>query len=277
MYADDLKIFTTIHSLNDTVNLQNDLDILHSWCVRNELKLNINKCKFMPFTNRHVSLCTEYRINSQVLERVNFIKDLGVTFDSKLRFDIHINNTVNKGYRMLGFVTRITKDFTNIKCLNMLYNSLVRSHLEYCAVVWNPHHTTRIHKIERVQKKFTRHVWFKLRKPYDDYGSRLHFLKMFSLEIRRNYIDFCSLHSMVHDLSSGLSNKLSYKQGQRTNRREYLFEPEVKRTDFGRFVQPTTRIQFNYINDIKNQSMVLTFSRRKYIKELKRDIFIHTI
>jgi len=37
------------------------------------------------------------------LDKIEIIKDLGVTFDNnKLKFDHHINNIINKAYQILG-------------------------------------------------------------------------------------------------------------------------------------------------------------------------------
>ena len=41
-----------------------------------------------------------------VLEHLALIKDLGVTFDSKLKFDHHNNEKVNKAYSVLGLLFR---------------------------------------------------------------------------------------------------------------------------------------------------------------------------
>jgi len=45
-----------------------------------------------------------------VFEHLEYIKkDLGVTFDSKVKFDHHINEKVNKSYSVLGFIYRNLK------------------------------------------------------------------------------------------------------------------------------------------------------------------------
>ena len=189
--------------------------------------------------------------------------------DSKLRFDHHVEHIVNKSYRMLGFMSRITKEFKNIQCIKMLYNSLVRSTLEYCTTVWNPHHVTRIDQIERVQKKFTRHVWFKLRNTYSSYITRLKKLNMITLETRRIYFDLCSLHAIVND---GILLNIHLNITQRNNRNKLMFHPPRKRTDFGRFRQPTIRLQFLYNNRVKNQTIIFE-SKKKFKTNLKKEIF----
>ena len=47
LYADDVKLFTTIHSLTDIDLLQEDIDNIVYWSELNKLYLNINKCAVM--------------------------------------------------------------------------------------------------------------------------------------------------------------------------------------------------------------------------------------
>lgn len=48
--------------------------------------------------------------------------------------------TSNKGLKMLGFMTGLTRNFDNIKCIKMIYFALVRSQLYYTFPTWNPHY-----------------------------------------------------------------------------------------------------------------------------------------
>ena len=52
---------------------------------------------------------TKYSISGVTVENIENMKDLGVTFDNKLKFDKHIidiNNKINTAYQMLGIVKR---------------------------------------------------------------------------------------------------------------------------------------------------------------------------
>ena len=44
-YADDLKIYRSISSNHDADALQRDLTRIRSWCDRNAMTLNVNKCE----------------------------------------------------------------------------------------------------------------------------------------------------------------------------------------------------------------------------------------
>lgn len=46
---------------------------------------------------------------------------------------------------MLGFVTRMTRDLTNSKCFNFLYNALVINGLKIESQIWSSKNPTQIH------------------------------------------------------------------------------------------------------------------------------------
>ena len=76
--------------------------------------------------------------------------------DSKLTFRDHISYVTSKASMNLGFMFRIAKHFRNTQCLKTLYCSLVRSILEYAAVVWAPFYQISIIRLESIQHKFVR-------------------------------------------------------------------------------------------------------------------------
>lgn len=146
-FVDDLKLYTTIKNSNVCTKLQNDITIFSTWCISNNLKRNINKCKFLR----------SYFIGHTELEKVHSIRDLGVIFDSKLKFDKHILAITNKAYKMLGFILRINREFKQRECIQLLYKTLLRPHIEYCSTIWNPNYQIYKSHIERVQRMYTRH------------------------------------------------------------------------------------------------------------------------
>ena len=102
---------------------------------------------------------------------------------------------------MLEFIKRVTHDFTNLKALNVLYNSLVRSRLEFCAQVWNPSTATHIQKLERVQKKFLRYLSFKSELVYNNYAYEeicVHF-NFKTLQSRRSITDLVFLNKTLNN------------------------------------------------------------------------------
>jgi ribonucleases P/MRP protein subunit RPP40 len=104
IYADDLKIFMKISSLEDVKRLQSDLHRLSDWCRDSGLMLNVKKCKVMSFTRRKSLIQEACRIDNVVLERVSSICDLGVTLDESLSFGRHIDSVISRANGKLGFI-----------------------------------------------------------------------------------------------------------------------------------------------------------------------------
>ena len=201
LFADDLKICMKINNLNDCIKLQQDINSINNWCTQNFLSFNTDKCYCFTFTLKKQLIHYEYRIGNSTLKKPELIKDLGVTFDSKLSFDVHINNIVNSAFKMLGFLKRNSRDFKNEKTLITLYKSFVRSKLEYCSLIWDPLYENHINQIERVQKKFLRFLNWKMRKedssrlPYSLLCERY---QMSTLQERRSHAKILYLHKILH-------------------------------------------------------------------------------
>lgn len=160
LFADDLKICKTIKDSADCNLLQSDLDALTERCTSNKMTFNTDKFYYITFTRNHSLIETPYHINNIVLQKKTEIRDLGVILDSKLTFLPHIDNIINKSSKMSGFISRNTKSFRKPATKIALYNSYVPSNLEYCSVVWSPQYNVHQLRIERIQRRFLRHLSF---------------------------------------------------------------------------------------------------------------------
>lgn len=203
MYADDLKIYSSIKVPFDCDMLQNDLDSLHLWCTENKLNLNIAKCSTMTFYRILNPIYFPYNINGIVLERVERFKDLGVLMTFDLQFNDHIINLVNRSLSTLGFITRTCKLFQNPKTFVTLYQSLVRSKLEFASIVWSPFTALYTDIIERVQKRFLRSLYFKVHGVYIfpiwsiRYDELLSIFNFDRLDVRRKVASLCFLRGVM--------------------------------------------------------------------------------
>ncbi len=83
------------------------------------------------------------------LESIHCVKDLGATIVSNLKFSQQCKDAASKANRMLGSIKR-NFSFKNKDIILPLYNSLVRSHLEYAVQFWLPHLAKDIAKLEAV-------------------------------------------------------------------------------------------------------------------------------
>jgi hypothetical protein len=131
-----------------------DDDVFSQMCIDSGLQLNLEKCKSLSFTRSRFTGHFQYELSGHRLDSVVFICDLGVVLDSKLNFTSHIESLIVKASRMLGYIRRVGKEFRDPHTLKTLYNSIVRSHLGYVSVVWNPYYGVHLKRIEAIQKKF---------------------------------------------------------------------------------------------------------------------------
>ena len=99
-----------------------------------------------------------YYMEGEPLSDVEHHPYLGVELDSSLSWDLHLANTGSKSTRVLNMIRRNFTIGTNMNIRQALYFSLVRPHLEYACTVWDPHHKTKIDKLEKVQNQAARFV-----------------------------------------------------------------------------------------------------------------------
>lgn len=76
----------------------------------------------------------QYTVGETILKKVNLKRHLGVWIDDELSFKEHVYATTRKAYQMLGFIFPWGKFFNDPGSMLILYNSLVRSRLEYIAL-----------------------------------------------------------------------------------------------------------------------------------------------
>ena len=201
LYADDVKILNRISCVSDCEDLQRDLVSFSDWCIKWKLKLNYSKCYFVNFSlKRSLNILFDYSLSNNIIVRVSEIKDLGVTFSSNLSFSSHINIIVKKALRMLGFVKRTMQQVNDVGVFKILYNSYVRSGLDYCSQVWSPSAKVYIDKVERVQKRFVKLLCIKCYKNYDSerYSDLCDFFGLTTLQHRRKLSDLLLYHKILH-------------------------------------------------------------------------------
>ena len=202
LFADDLKVFSIVNSPDDCSRLQLSLDRIEDWCRRYRLSLNSEKSFCVTYSRRANALDGQYAIGGVRLRSVDTCVDLGVRFDSRLTFRQHIIELVSKCYKTYGFVYRNARDLST-ECMVTLFFALVRSRLEYAAVIWSPTYRVHINSIESVQKLFLKYLCFRLDGVYpprgSDYCVMLGRFALNSLEERRVVSTTKFAHKILHN------------------------------------------------------------------------------
>ena len=94
LYADDCKSFRITDSASDQNMFQEDLDNLHQWSLCNFMDFNVKKCKIMRITKKKQPFISNFLLHNSLLEEVSEFRDLGITTDQHLRWNLHIDKVV---------------------------------------------------------------------------------------------------------------------------------------------------------------------------------------
>jgi len=160
-------MLSKITTVSDIQQLQNDLDSLLDWSLRNHLSFNVSKFVFMTF---HRKFNSEYNINGHILSQSTSCKDLGVILTSTLSWSQHYDMITSKAYKSLGFLRRVFKNSHCAQARKSLYISIVRANLLYCSPLWRPYLLKDIDPLERVERCATKFI---LSDYTSDYKTRL--------------------------------------------------------------------------------------------------------
>ena len=235
LYADDVKIYQSISTIDDCIRLQQNLDALCSWCYDNHLNLNTSKCFVKSFYRVKGPVMFQYSIMNEILSRPNFVKDLGVLFDSQLTFTPHIETIIQKCHKCLGFIIRNAKNFSCDTLLKLFY-VYIRSRLEYGCLIWSPTYSAHIKDIEAVQRKFLKYLAFKLDGSYPVVGYPHELLLQrfaaSSFEQRRDYHSVMFLYKILSSQIDcrSISQQIVFNTNRSGTRHQTLFYLPFART-----------------------------------------------
>ena len=80
LFADDCVCYREIKTVENTLKLQKDIDILGSWARKWGMRFQPVKCNMMKLTNKRINKNeASYTLEGTVLESVDSIKYLGIT------------------------------------------------------------------------------------------------------------------------------------------------------------------------------------------------------
>ncbi|KAG8235648.1 hypothetical protein J437_LFUL013640, partial [Ladona fulva] len=155
--------------LKKTDKLQQGVRNLIKWSDANNMHLSLDKCNIVSYYKNNKPIFYSYNINNKPLQRISPVKDLGITMTFDLTFRAHVDNICNKASQLIGFICRVSRDFTGPKMITILYKTLVRSILEYCVMMWFPNYVLSINRLEKLQNKVIKIIGYKLAIELIDY------------------------------------------------------------------------------------------------------------
>ena len=165
---------------------------------------------------------------------------LGVTFDSALNFDTHINNVRRKCFLQLRNLYRIRK-FINEDCARTVIHAFVTSNLDYCNALWSGCTGYRLRRLQQIQNSCVRFVKRLPRNhhDFDDILRDLHWLPIrhrihFKICSTLHKCLFGTAHKYLCDLIH-LAPAASVLTGLRSQSSTVLFRPRSNFSSCGAF------------------------------------------
>ena len=213
-YADDNTPYAFENTTEEVIlNLERRTSILFQWISQNFLKANPDKSHLLLSDKNERILI----LQSQVIRNTPSQKLLGITIDSELKFDVHINNLCQKANLKLHALARISNYMTPIK-LKMVMKSFILSQFNYCPLVWMFHSREINNRINRIHERALRIAYKDLHSTFQELLS-----KDGSVSIHHRNIQVLAteIYKFIHGLSPKIMGEvfrpIEIKYNLRTN------------------------------------------------------------
>ncbi|MCG7866607.1 MAG: reverse transcriptase family protein, partial [Candidatus Thiodiazotropha taylori] len=198
LFADDCIVYRELNSSYDCEILQQDLHNLENWERTWGMEFHPAKCNVMRVTNSRQPVVKPYTLKGHQLAVDASSKYLGIDLTSNLDWKTHVDRITKKSNSILGFLRRnlrVSNEQTKINA----YIAMVRSNLEYCCTVWNPHRKEQIQKVEMVQRRAARFITGRYRNTRS-VTSMLDHLNLETLESRRLKLQLTMFYKVINGI-----------------------------------------------------------------------------
>lgn len=277
MFADDSTVHAsgnTVSSLRDSLN--NSMVGIKSWCNNNKMAINNGKTKSMLVTTRQKckrlpSQNLNINLDEENLDQVECDKILGVTIDTHLSWNEHINNVARKVSQNIGLLRRI-RQYLPTFARRTFYMAYIQPHFDYCSIIWGQADISRLIKLQKLALR-----------TMADAPSRTpsHGLfKQFGIMPLKSRIDFRTTSmvfkavngntpSYISDMFECISN-VSSRQTRATTRGD-IYIPKAKLTAQSKTLRYTGAKLYNESpTDLRNSPTLASF-KSKYVKSFFKD------
>lgn len=158
VFADDLTLWVIHSNINVAARLMQEiLDKTHAWTEEWRLKLSPTKSEFTVFTRRiKFSVADiDLQINGQKIKYNPNPRILGVTFDQKLSWEKHVEETAKSCMKRLNVLKAVSHKTwgADFDTLRTLYLAFIRSKMMYGAEILGQLPQTRIQELEKLQNE----------------------------------------------------------------------------------------------------------------------------
>ena len=207
LFADDTAFLISSTDLKELeIKANAELSKAYEWFIANKLTLNVTKTKYIVFRTPKMKFdqsLLNIKINNVSLDRIGhnckdtFFKFVGVRLDEYLNWDQHTKYILSK-ISSANFVINQAKKLLPMNIRMLIYNSLVKSYLEYGILAWGNAKSKEIDKISVIQKKIIRNIY---NSKYNAHTDPIYFcLKLLKFEDILQYNSIILMYKYVNSL-----------------------------------------------------------------------------
>jgi len=157
-YADDIVIIVQgkfAHTVREI--MQKALNVVTKWAVKEGLNISPHKIAIVPFTNRRkLEGLGPLTLHGKELKMLDEVKYLGVTLESRLNWNQHLQKIIRKTQTTFALVRRTCGRKWGLRpsMVHWIYTRVIRPCILYGALVCWPKVTHKITKIQlgRIQR-----------------------------------------------------------------------------------------------------------------------------
>lgn len=151
-YADDLVLIS-----DSAEKMQNQLDCLHEWCVKWDMRVNPSKSQVVHFRKSSTLRTNKiFTCGADKLEVVDSYKYLGLLLSEHLDYKLTVKTVVQSATRALGVLIAKSRAHGGLpyKVFSKLYDSLVWSVCDYAAAIWGSQNWNEVNVLHNKACRF---------------------------------------------------------------------------------------------------------------------------
>ncbi|KAL7288061.1 hypothetical protein TKK_0017853 [Trichogramma kaykai] len=118
------------------------LDQVYSWLYVNILVLNLDKSVYIAFGKRRRSLLDRFDINmnGNALNRVNYVRYLGVTFNEWMKWNIHVEDISKRTKYLIYIFHRLKLSLSREQLVQIMHGQRQRGCMWNHRIGWRLFH-----------------------------------------------------------------------------------------------------------------------------------------
>lgn len=159
LFADDGALWFRGRNVEYIVNkMQAALKNVEEWSYKWGFKFSVEKTKYIFFTNKRSSIDLKINLYNKEIEQVKVIRFLGMWFDTKITWNVHINKMEDKCKKILNVMRCISgREWgADRVALKTIYSTMIRAVLDYGCIAYGTATKSQLGKLERIQSRALR-------------------------------------------------------------------------------------------------------------------------